>query len=113
MKSRPTILYLDTIPGERIQETALAGIRRYAAVRGWDVVAVPREKSRPAAIPALLTAHKPVAGCVVECSDGRRDLPPRLFAPPRRLSARRPVVLWRQGHARELRQRRDRGGGLQ
>ena len=79
MNPHPTILYLDTIPGERIQETTLAGIRRYAAVRGWDVVAVPREKSRPAAIPALLTAHKPVAGCVVECSDARRDLPPRLF----------------------------------
>ena len=75
----PAILYLDTIPGERIQKMTLAGIRRYAAVRGWDVVAVPREKSRPAAIPALLAAHKPVAGCVVECSDGRRDLPPRLF----------------------------------
>ena len=75
----PAILYLDTIPGERIQKMTLAGIRRYAAVRGWDVVAVPREKSRPAAIPALLAAHKPVAGCVVECSDGRKDLPPRLF----------------------------------
>jgi hypothetical protein len=78
-ENRPTVLYLDTIPGERIQETTLAGIRRYAAVRGWDVVAVPREKSRPAAMPALLAAHWPVAGCVVECSDARRDLPPRLF----------------------------------
>lgn len=74
-----TILYLDTIPGERIQNMTLAGIRRYAAARGWDAVAVPREESRPAAIPALLAARKPVAGCVVECSDGRRDLPPRLF----------------------------------
>ncbi len=74
-----TILYLDTIPGERIQNMTLAGIRRYAAARGWDAVAVPGEESRPAAIPALLAARKPVAGCVVECSDGRRDLPPRLF----------------------------------
>ena len=74
-----TILYLDTIPGERIQNMTLAGIRRYAAARGWDAVAVPREESRPAAIPALLAARKPVAGCVVECSDGRKDLPPRLF----------------------------------
>ena len=74
-----TILYLDTIPGERIQNMTLAGIRRYAAARGWDAVAVPREEPRPAAIPALLAARKPVAGCVVECSDGRSDLPPRLF----------------------------------
>ena len=29
-----TILYLDTIPGKRIQEMTLAGIRRYAAARG-------------------------------------------------------------------------------
>ena len=74
-----TILYLDTIPGERIQEMTLAGIRRYAAARGWDAAAVPVEESRPTSIPALLAAHSPVAGCVVECSDGRRDLPPRLF----------------------------------
>ena len=25
---KPTLLYIDTIPGERIQETTLAGIRR-------------------------------------------------------------------------------------
>lgn len=35
-----TILYLDTIPGERIQKMTLAGIRRYAAAKGWHVVAV-------------------------------------------------------------------------
>ena len=73
-----TILYLDTIPGNRIQETTLAGMRRYAVARGWDVEAVPWDRSRPEALPALLARHRPV-GCVVECADGRSDLPPRLF----------------------------------
>lgn len=74
-----TILYLDTIPDERIQKMTLAGIRRYAAAKGWHVVAVPVAESRPDRIPALLSEHRPVAGYIVECSDGRRDLPPRLF----------------------------------
>ena len=74
-----TILYLDMIPGERIQEMTLAGIRRYAAAQGWNVAAVPVAESRPDGISAHLAAHRPVAGCIVECADGRRDLPPRLF----------------------------------
>ena len=72
-----TILYIDTIPGDSIQETIFAGICRYAASRKWDAAAVPREDSRPEKIPTLLAAHQPLAGCIVECSDGRRDLPPR------------------------------------
>ena len=36
----PCILYLNTIPGERTHEMTFAGIRRYAAARGWDVVNV-------------------------------------------------------------------------
>ncbi len=74
-----TILYIDTIPGDSIQETIFAGICRYAASRKWDAVPVPREESRPEKIAALLAAHQPIAGCIVECSDGRRDLPPRVF----------------------------------
>lgn len=74
-----TILYIDTIPGDSIQETIFAGICRYAASRKWDAAAVPREDSRPEKIPTLLAAHQPLAGCIVECSDGRRDLPPRVF----------------------------------
>ncbi len=74
------ILYLDAEPGGRIQAASLAGIRRYAQSLRWNVVDVPPADSRrPANISVLLTAHHPVAGCVVDGSGGRRDLPPRLF----------------------------------
>ncbi len=65
--------------GGRMQAASLAGMRRCADSLRWNVVVVPPEKSRPDAIHDLLAAHKPVAGCVVDCSCGRRDLPPRLF----------------------------------
>ena len=73
------ILYLDFVPGERNQERKLAGIQRYATARGWEAVAVPECDSRPGGLRALFEKHRPVAGCVVEGSAGRRDLPPRLF----------------------------------
>lgn len=76
--SRPRILYLDMVPGEFVQETKLSGIGRYAAARGWEAVSIPERDSRPDKLKALLSAHRPV-GCVVECTIGRRDLPPRLF----------------------------------
>ena len=75
----PQILYLNTAAGDRIQAMTLAGIRRYAGALGWDVRSVPWQESRPEDIAPLLGAHRPVAGCVVECSDGNSHLPPRLF----------------------------------
>ena len=74
-----TILYLDTDPGGRIQTASLAGMRRYAASLHWEVVEVPPAGSRPENIPALLAAHRPVVGCIVESSHIRHNLPPRLF----------------------------------
>ena len=74
-----TILFFDTDSCGFIQSASLAGMRRYAGSLRWDVVVVPPEESRPEGIPAILAAHKPVAGCVVDGSGGRRDLPPRLF----------------------------------
>ena len=75
----PQILYLNTAAGDRIQAMTLAGIRRYAGALGWEVRSVPWQESRPEDIAPLLGAHRPVAGCVVECSDGNSHLPPRLF----------------------------------
>ena len=75
----PQILYLNTADGDRIQTMTLAGIRRYAGARGWEAMAVPWQESRPEDVTPLLKAHRPVAGCVVECSDGNTHLPPRLF----------------------------------
>ena len=74
-----TILYLNTVPGDRVQALKLAGIRRYADVRGWEVVAVPRSESRSEDLPALLAVHSPVAGCVVEAFEDETPLSPSLF----------------------------------
>ena len=79
MNRPPRILYLNTAPGDRIQGMTLAGIRRYAAARGWTAEAVPSDESRPEHVPSLLAAHHPVVGCVVDCSDDSVSLPPRLF----------------------------------
>jgi len=72
------ILYLDMWIGERIQEMKLAGIRRFAGLRGWNVLPVSEKASRPRSIGRLLDREKPF-GCIVECSAGRRDLVPELF----------------------------------
>ncbi len=75
----PTVLYLEKNSSGFIQSANLAGVRRYAQSLRWDVVVVPLAESRPSGIPALLAMHRPVAGCIIECSGGRRDLPPRVF----------------------------------
>lgn len=64
--------------GERIQEMKLAGIRRFAAMRGWQVVPVSERRSRPKNLARLLSREKPI-GCIVECSADRRDLVPELL----------------------------------
>ena len=73
-----TILYADMWKGERIQEMKLAGIRRYAAMRGWDVCVLSEDESRPGRLRSLLPALRP-AGIIVEASAAHTDLPPRFF----------------------------------
>ena len=74
-----TILHLGTGSSGYIGDASLDGIRRYARSLRWNVVEVPPADSRPDRLSALFSAHRPVVGCIVDCSDGRRDLPPRLF----------------------------------
>lgn len=78
MTEPATVLYLDMWVGERIQETKLAGIRRFARMAGWQVVPVCEAESRPSGLPRLLSCLNPV-GVIVECSASHTDLPPRLF----------------------------------
>ena len=73
-----TVLYLDMWVGERIQEMKLAGIRRFAVMREWNVVVKSERSSRPRHLSRILKKEKPV-GCIVECSAGRHDLSPDLF----------------------------------
>ena len=78
MDDSNTILYLDMWKGERVQEMKLAGIRRYAAMRGWNVAVLSEDESRPGRLRAFLSDIRP-AGVVVEASAAHRDLPPRFF----------------------------------
>ena len=72
------LLYLDMVPGEPSQVLKLAGIRRYAALRGWDVVCVSRAELRETDVRAVLARHRPV-GVVVEGAASQALRPPRVF----------------------------------
>ncbi len=79
----PCIFYVDFPAGSDNHLRNLAGIRRYASARGWDVATLSREETTPAAVKAICAgandAPAPI-GCVVEASGGHHNiLPPRLF----------------------------------
>ena len=76
--SDATILYLDMVPGDRINEMMLAGIRRYADVRGWCVETVPWDRSSLEDVGKLLAERSPI-GCIVGDSTLAAPLPPRVF----------------------------------
>lgn len=76
--SANTILYLQMIESDSCQQAKLAGIRRYAAARGWRVEALSRQRSRAAMVPPLLARRRPL-GCIVEGAGRWDDLPPQLF----------------------------------
>lgn len=67
------ILYVNPFPVCRVETMTLAGVRRYAGVRGWAVEAVRSEALSAGRLPALLRTIRPV-GCIVECSGGRAPL---------------------------------------
>ncbi len=78
MSSVPTILFLDYHPGFMESERKLAGIRRFARTRAWEVVAVPFPEAHPSDVRPLLKRHRPI-GCIVERASWDEFLPPRLF----------------------------------
>lgn len=78
MGTGSTVLYLGMLPDDPNQILKLAGIRRYAALRGWEVARVTRDELRPGGVRALLARYRP-AGAVVEGASRIVDCPPRLF----------------------------------
>ena len=100
MQERPRILYLGGFANNASQRLKLAGMRRYCAAPGWDVVMVERPDATSENLPALLRRHRPV-GCVCEGSGHVVDLPPRLFGAvpvaymeyPPKVAGRAPDVL--------------------
>ncbi len=77
------VLYLDFPEREDNHLRKLAGIRRYASVREWEVQTITRRELDCAAVKATCVGEggrpKPI-GCIVETlADYRSILPPRLF----------------------------------
>lgn len=62
---------------DSIVNWTLAGIRRYAAARGWN--AVPWSDATPGGLASLRSLHGPIAGCIVECSNGNNTRSPAMF----------------------------------
>ena len=78
MNPHPRILYFGYHSDAQMLCAKLAGMRRYAAARGWDVEPVTRKESTPEALPGILARSRP-AGCIVECHFGNTALKPSLF----------------------------------
>ena len=78
MSEFPHILYIDMVPGEPSQRLKLAGIQRYATLRGWDVVCVPRAELRETDVRSVLARYRPV-GVVVEGAARKTICPPGRF----------------------------------
>ena len=72
------VLYLNLKTPSVIRHSQLAGFRRYASARGWEVVAVPDVQSRPERVPHLLAQYAPI-GCAVDCTGISTRLPPSVF----------------------------------
>jgi DNA-binding LacI/PurR family transcriptional regulator len=78
MSKAHTVLYLCHHRWTWNSRRKLAGVRRFASSRGWDVEPFPPEESRPEHIRALLTEHQPV-GCIVDRAGLDEDIPLSLF----------------------------------
>ena len=73
-----TILFLNDRAEDPTKRLKLAGIRRYAAAAGWDVVSIKEELSGKRRIPRLLAAYCPV-GCICDEDSIPTGATPRLF----------------------------------
>ena len=60
-----TILFLNDKPDDPTKRLKLAGVRRYAAAAGWNVIPIRQGRSGPKSIPGLLAEYRPV-GCICD-----------------------------------------------
>ena len=72
------ILYLGLVDDAPVQKMKLAGARRYADARRWEVVPFEKSDSGPRQIRALLARHRPI-GCIADCAGKEPYIPSSLF----------------------------------
>ena len=79
MRDAPRILYFVRNPRDGVHNAALAGVRRYASARGWDVEVFLRADALAESFPAVWRTKPRPLGSIVECSDLPADLPPSAY----------------------------------
>ena len=72
------VLFLNDRADDPTKRLKLAGVQRYAAAAGWNVVPIPQKRSGRKSIPDLLAKYHP-AGCICSEDDSPSGLSPRLF----------------------------------
>ena len=72
------VLFLNDRADDPTKRLKLAGVRRYAAAAGWDVVPIKEELSGKRRIPRLLAAYRPI-GCICDEDSIPTGATPRLF----------------------------------
>ena len=72
------VLFLNDRADDPTKRLKLAGVRRYAAAAGWNVVPIQQERSGRKSIPGLLAKYRP-AGCICSEDDSPAGLSPRMF----------------------------------
>ena len=79
MPNAPRILYFVNYPRDGVNDAALAGVRRYASARGWDVEVCLWKDARGESFQSVWRAKPCPLGSIVECSDLPADLPLRVY----------------------------------
>lgn len=79
MSDAPRILYFVRNPRDGVHNAALAGVRRYASARGWEVEVCLWEDACVESFPSVWRAKPCPLGSISECSDLPADLPPRVY----------------------------------
>ncbi len=79
MPNAPRILYFVNYPRDGVNDAALAGVRRYASARGWDVEVCLWKDARGESFQSVWRARPRPLGSIVECSDLPADLPTRTY----------------------------------
>jgi LacI family transcriptional regulator len=75
LNDSPYILYFVRNLRDAVHDAALAGVRRYASARGWDVKVFHWEDVLADDFPSIWVSQSRPLGCVVECGDLPADLP--------------------------------------
>ena len=79
MPNAPRILYFVRNPRDGVHNAALAGVRRYASARGWDVGVCLWKDACVEDFPSIWRTKPRPLGSIAECSDLPADLPTRAY----------------------------------